>query len=57
MTLTLETILAKLPNEKIHETIAGHILPLVQQLPDKRFGAVVECLILGVLGCQTPVIT
>ena len=57
MTLTLETILAKLPIGEIHETIAGHILPLVHLLPDKRLGAVAECIILGILGSQTPVIT
>ena len=57
MSLTLETILAKLPIGELNKTIAGHILPLVHLLPDKRLGAVVQCIILGILGSQTPVIT
>ena len=56
MTLTLETILAKLPIEKLNETIAAHIRPLTRLLPNKRLGAVVQCIILGILGSQTPVI-
>ena len=57
MTITLETILAKLPIGELNETIAAHIHPLVHLLPDKRLGAVVQCIILGILGSQTPVIT
>jgi hypothetical protein len=57
MTLTLETIFAKLPIAELNETIAAHVLPLVQLLPDKRLGAVVACIILGILGHQTAVIT
>ena len=57
MTLTLETILAKLPIEQLKETIAVHIRPLTDLLPDKRLGGVVQCIILGVLGGQSPVIT
>jgi hypothetical protein len=57
MTLTLETILAKLPIEKLKETIQAHVQPLTRLLPDKRLGEVVECIILGILGGQTPVIT
>ena len=57
MTLTLETILAKLPIEKLNETIEAHIRPLTHLLPDKRLGGVVQCIILGILGSQTPVIT
>ena len=57
MTLPLETIFAKLPIAELKGTIAAHIQPLVQMLPDKRLGAVVECIILGILGKQTPVIT
>jgi hypothetical protein len=57
MTLTLETILAKLPIGELKETIGAHILPLVRLLPDKRLGAVVECILLGILGSQTPVVT
>jgi hypothetical protein len=57
MTLTLEAILAKLPIGKLSETIEGHILPLTCLLPDKRLKAVVQSMILGILGGQTPVIT
>jgi hypothetical protein len=57
MTLTLETILAKLPIRKLSETIEAHIRPLTRLLPDKRLGAVAQCIILGILGGQTPVIT
>lgn len=34
-----------------------HILPLICLLPDKRLEAVVQRMILGILGGQTPVIT
>src|SRR3970040_2999623 len=57
MTLTLEAILAKLPIGKLSETIEAHILPLICLLPDKRLRAVVQAMILGILGGQTPVIT
>src|SRR3989304_8877024 len=57
MTLTLEAILAKLPIGKLSETIEAHVLPLICLLPDKRLGAVVQTMILGILGGQTPVIT
>ncbi|HLE92854.1 MAG TPA: hypothetical protein VI753_17010 [Anaerolineales bacterium] len=57
MTLTLEAILAKLPIGKLSETIEGHVLPLICLLPDKRLRAVVQSMILGILGGQTPVIT
>jgi hypothetical protein len=57
MTLSLETIFAKLPIGELNRTIAAHIQPLAQHLPDKRLGAVVECIMLGILGHQTPIIT
>ena len=57
MTLPLETILAKLPIAELKQTVAAHVVSLVQLLPDKRLGAVVECIMLGILGHQTPVIT
>src|SRR4030066_696513 len=57
MTLTLEAILAELPIGKLSETIEGHVLPLICLLPDKRLRAVVQSMILGILGGQTPVIT
>lgn len=56
MTITLEAMLAKLPIGKLTETIEAHVLPLTQLLPDKRLGAVVRHMILGILGGQTPVI-
>jgi hypothetical protein len=56
MTLTLETILAKLPILKLSETIEMHIRPLARLLPDKRLGEVTQCIILGIMGGQTPVI-
>jgi hypothetical protein len=57
MTLTLETIFAKLPIGKLSESIEAYIRPLTRILPDKRLGGVAECIILGILGGQTPVIT
>jgi len=57
MTLPREAILAKLPIEKVKETIEAHIRPLIHLLPDKRLGGAVQCSILGILGSQTPVIT
>ena len=57
MTLTLETILGKLPIGKLSETIEGYIRPLACLLPDKCLRAVVQCIILGILGGQAPVIT
>ena len=57
MNITLESILAKLPIEKIKESIQKQIEPMKAKLPDKRLGKVVENLALGILGGQTPVIT
>ena len=57
MTITLDTILAKLPIGKLMETIDVYVQPLIRLLPDKRLGAVVEIIILGILGSETPVIT
>jgi len=57
MSLSLETIFAKIPIAELNKTISTHVHPLVQLLPDKRLGAVVECIILGILGHQTPIIT
>jgi len=57
MNITLETVLGKLPIKQIKGTIHNHIQPLLKQLPDKRMGSVVEVMILGILGGQTPVIT
>ena len=43
--------------ENLKETIGAHVRPLTQLQPDKRLKAVVECIILGILGSETPVIT
>jgi hypothetical protein len=58
MTITLETTLAKLlPIEEIKTTIHKQILPMTEQLPDKRLKRVIEDMVLGILGGETPVIT
>ena len=57
MNITLESILAKLPIELIKQNITNHIQPLKTMLPDKRMGSVIEIIIMGILGGQTPVIT
>ena len=57
MNITLETILAKVPIANLIATIEAHVLPLTRLLPDKRLGPVVQHMILGILGGQTPVIT
>lgn len=57
MNITLESILAKLPIEKVEETIREHIHPMVKKLPDKRMARVMEIMVKGILGGQTPVIT
>lgn len=57
MNITLEAILAKLPIEQIKQSIHNHIQPLTENLPDKRLKSVIEMMVLGILGGQTPVIT
>lgn len=57
MNITLESILAKLPIKQIEETIRKHTQPLIEMLPDKRMRNVIEIMIMGILGGQTPVIT
>ena len=57
MNITLESILAKLPIRKIEESLHKHIQPLTKMLPDKRMGRVIEVILLGILGGQTPVVT
>jgi hypothetical protein len=57
MNITLEAILAKLPIERIKQNISNHIEPLTVMMPDKRMGSVIEIIIMGILGGQTPVIT
>jgi hypothetical protein len=57
MNIALEAILGKLPIEEIKTTIHQHIQKLAKKLPDKRLERVVEEMILGILGGETPVIT
>ena len=57
MNIALESILAKLPIMEIQRTIQSHTEPLMQMLPDKRMKKVLENMLLGILGGQTPVIT
>jgi hypothetical protein len=57
MNIALETILAKLPILEIKTTIQSHTEPLMTMLPDHRMKKVLENMILGILGGQTPVIT
>ena len=57
MNIALEDLLAKLPLEQIKDSIERHIQPLKKMLPDKRLGRVMEVILLGILGGQTPVIT
>jgi hypothetical protein len=57
MSIVLETIVAKLPIRQIKETIESHIQPMTELLPDKRMKKVIENMVLGILGGETPVIT
>ena len=57
MNIALESILAKLPIMEIQTTIQSHTEPLMKMLPDSRMKKVLENMLLGILGGQTPVIT
>jgi hypothetical protein len=57
MNIAREGMLAKLPIEEIQQTIQSHTQRLAEQLPDKRLKRVIEDMVLGVLGGETPVIT
>ena len=57
MNIALESILAKLPIMEIQKTIQSHTEPLMEMLPDSRMKKVLENMLLGILGGQTPVIT
>jgi hypothetical protein len=57
MNIALDSILAKLPMMEIHTTIQSHTASLMEMLPDKRMKKVLENMLLGILGGQTPVIT
>lgn len=57
MNIALEAELAKLPIGEIKATIREHIGALGKQLPDKRLVRVVEEMVLGIIGSETPVIT
>ena len=57
MNIALESILAKLPITEIQRAIRRYTKPLMEMLPDKRMKKVLENMVLGILGGQTPVIT
>ncbi len=58
MNIAHEKSLAKsIPIHDIRATIQTHIQPMTERLPDKRLKRVVEGMVLGVLGGETPVIT
>jgi hypothetical protein len=57
MNIALGSILAKLPIMEIQITIQRHTQSLMGMLPDKRMKKVLENMLLGILGGQTPVIT
>jgi len=57
MNIALESILAKLPMMEIQKTVQSHSAPLMAMLPDRRMKKVLENMVLGILGGQTPVIT
>jgi len=57
MNIALESILAKLPIMEIQTTIQSHTDALMGMLPEKRMKKVLENMLLGILGGQTPVIT
>jgi hypothetical protein len=57
MNIALESILAKLPIVKIQTSIQSHTEALMNMLPDKRMKKVLENMLLGILGGQTPLVT
>ena len=57
MTITSDNYLAKLPIQEIKTTIHQHIIPMLALLLDQRLKKVVEQMVLGILGGETPVIT
>jgi hypothetical protein len=57
MNIALESILAKLPIMEIQKTIQSYTEPLMEILPDSRMKQVLENMVIGILGGQTPVIT
>jgi len=57
MNIALENVFAKLPMLEIERTVQSHTAPLMEMLPDRRMRKVLENMLLGILGGQTPVIT
>jgi len=55
MNIALEAILAKLPIEELQPTIQNHIGCMTERLPDKRLKRVLEDMVLGIPGGETPV--
>jgi hypothetical protein len=57
MNIALESIFAKLPILEIQRTIQSHTEVLMEMLPDIRMKKVLENMMLGILGGQTPLIS
>ena len=57
MNIALENVLAKLPMMEIERTLQSHTEPLMEMVPDRRMKKVLNNMMLGILGGQTPVIT
>jgi len=57
MTITREEQGDKLPIGAIKSSIQKHIQAMKKKLPDKRLERVVEDMVLGIMGGETPVIT
>jgi hypothetical protein len=57
LTIPLDNLLDKLPIDQLKDTIHKHLQPLEERLPDQRLKKVVEEMVLGILGGETPVIT
>ena len=57
MNIALESILAKLPIIKIQTSIQSHTDAMMKMLPEKRMKKVLENMLLGILGGQTPLVT
>lgn len=55
--IPFDEILSKLPIEQIQQTIHEYSQPLTERLPDQRLQQVVEEMVLGILGSESPLIT
>lgn len=55
--IPFDEILSKLAIEQIQQTIHEYSQPLTERLPDQRLQQVVEEMVLGILGSESPLIT